>query len=153
MPSPNKRFNDIGMWERYDAPTPAGYEVLLHLATCPGSRLIIYNDYYAGLTNCEVTGAPGKSVRGKLGSLEYGALAQRTTGTPGKGDVLASWVVPDNKSKLKLSNNTQVYKITKHGLEAIAQYEARARFEAASLRLAARLLAAARRRARTLTPK
>lgn len=147
MPNPNKKLLDVGLWDKSCKPTKYEYEVLVHLAAHPGSRVLLQDGdhYYAGITNCERTGVPGKVVRGTMHSLRSGAIFNYKSH--------GAWVERDKDSTLKCPRGTAVYKISKAGFEAIAQYDARTRFDAQSLELAKQLLKEARRDARALTPK
>lgn len=147
MPSPNKRFLEVGLWDKSDKPTKSEYQVLCHLAAHPGSRVLLWeNDcYYAGITNCEVTGTPGTVVRGSVAKLRWGVIIQYERRGP--------WVEVDKESAFKCPQGAGIYKMTQEGFEAIAQYEARTRFETESLQLIKRLLREGRRSARALTPR
>lgn len=146
MPSPNKKMQDVGLWNKSCMPSKYEYRVLCHLAAHPGSRVLLEEGkyYYAGVTNCEQTGTSGFVVKGAMHALRSGAIFDY------KGH--GAWVEPDKKSTLKCPPGMRVYQITEHGLEAIAQYDARTRFEVESLELAKRLLKEARRQARALKP-
>lgn len=147
MPNPNRKMLNIGLWDKSCKPSKCEYQVLVHLAAHPGSRVLLEdgNSYYAGITNCEQTGTPGFVVRGKMHSLRSGAIYDYKSH--------GGWVEPDKRSTLKCPEGTRIYKITKHGFEAIAQYDARTQFEDESLKLARRLLVEARTSARALKPK
>lgn len=139
-----KVLNDVKLWPlNYGIPTKFEYRILCHLASDPEARVYLEpgNNYYAGVSNGN--GESGWVTRGTIGSLLSGCHYDRRP-----------WVELDRKASQHPKLRTlKVYKIAEAGYEAIAQHNARQRYEKEHVELARKLLEEERANAQALKPK
>jgi len=122
-----------GLWERQDLPTESVYRLLVHLAGPGEPRLYIQYDrghpVQASVSN--TTHEHGRSVN----TVNYqAALRYREP-----------WVSVDLETTRKCGKSIMAYKINKRGLEVVAQYATRKRFDKEAPELARRILEEERR--------
>jgi len=134
MPNSYKHLHEEGgLWPAWELPTEATYKLLAHLAAAGEPRLYVWRNSHQRIYKTEASNSlsvPGWKVRGDASELLRGA--QSGGNKP--------WVEPDPEVRPNPNGELTVYRISDAGLEVIAQYYARIRFNKESVALAKEII-------------
>lgn len=130
MPDPLRALHkDVGLWYPHDLPSPSAVRVLRHLLQKGSPRLFVLEKdgrMSASVTNSDTR--PGFATRIDIWRL-----------------IRDHWIEVDKEWDGRRASNVRVYRIAENGIEAIAQFNTRKRYQREHIQLAKHILAQSRK--------